>query len=175
MAVAGVALACVGFVGFSQEWPLASPLVPIVAGILLLACGLIGAVVNVNWREGSVMWPDPKVYDRLTALEAQLDAERAARVALSSRLDSETADVDYVYSLLPAPDDEQFDTPQDRLREWEDAEMQLGSEISMRHFTGEGYDDGISVEQLERMRDELVQATAREARRVKARAAHGRR
>lgn len=174
MTVFGVGLSCLGFVGFTQEWPLASPLVPIVFGILFLACGVTGAVANVNWREGSILWPDPKVYDRLAAVEQELAVERAARETMVKRLASETADLDYVYSLLPAPDDEDFDSPQERLQQWEETEMQLGSEISMRQFTGEDYDDGISLQDLQKMRAELDESITREGRRLRARAAHGR-
>ncbi|GAB6898558.1 hypothetical protein [Kineosporia succinea] len=191
LVVAGLALVVVatfgagGVVFFHQKWDASPTVVFMIAGLLAVLAGVIGAVPNGSIKDGSIRWPE---IDLLNAVEALSDRaekldKRVALIATESfeqmlRVDETFLAIendlrDLVLSLEPHPDEGlDSDEIQERDREDEEAKRDLDHEISSMAYSGEGYNDGMSIGQL---RELQRAANDREKRARQVRAAHERR
>ncbi len=164
----GLGVAAVGVVGLLSEWPLGTPVLVLVFGLLMVVVGAIGSMPNMNWREGTILWPDPKLYERLDELEKALAEHTRMLTAHAKRFDGEALALDFVLAKLPAPNDD-YDSDEQREQDWEQSYEEIHHEISVRQFTGEDYDDGISIQGLEMMLEDLSRDMTLERRRLRAR------
>ncbi len=167
----GLAVTAVAIVGLVVEWPLAAPVVILVFGLLFLGVAAIGSVPNMNWREGTFLWPDPRLYERLDALEKALAEQKNLLTAQTQRLDGEALGLDYIFSKLPVPLDD--DGEPVSLDSREESLEETRHQISRMQYEGEGYDDGFSVQGLEMMAEDTARDIRLESRRQRARKVFG--
>ncbi|WFE22461.1 hypothetical protein O7621_03685 [Solwaraspora sp. WMMD937] len=170
----GLGVAAVGVVGLLSEWPLGTPMIVLVFGLLMVTVAAIGSMPNLNWREGTILWPDPKLYERLDLLEKALKDLRETDTQLAVKAESDAEVLDYILSRLPAPPDgDEYDSDHARLAVWEERLGETEHEITSRYYSGEDYDDGISIQGLEMTRDDQRRDIRLESRRLKAKKRFG--
>lgn len=153
-----VALSIIG-VGAAEVIGLTLP------GFLILTFAIIGHFPNVNLKEGEISWPEIK--------DAVDDVARKSIAALNEDLEKELSRVstrleNYILANEPPPKDEDADhelTDQERLDNMFEAYRSLDEDVSQHEFTGEDYDDGISLTELRKWRDDARTAYHREVRR----------
>jgi hypothetical protein len=117
-------------------------------------------------------WPGVDTHPRIEQLEAEIAALRAdAASARGQAADAANLVIDYILAQHPAPDDGMTD--KERIEAVESGLGELESEISGRYFTGETYDDGCDVTEMEEWRDQRRKELAREERRQAARTRFG--
>jgi len=179
----GLALIATGVLGAIKDWSSSVLVTLVVLGLVVVVAGIVGALPGGNWKEGHIQWPEIDLLDRIGGFEGRIDnttqevvqlrddtaqeLERLRAVCreISSKLD------DYILAQEPDPDDNM--TAEERLDEWREQCAALDQEISSRQFTGEDYDDGISLQSLMDIRDTARQALDREERRQAARTRYG--
>jgi hypothetical protein len=171
----GVVLVATGGVGAALAWSDVALTAFIVAGVFVLIGAVVGVFPRGSFKEGTLEWPEVDKHPRVEAIEAEVAALRAdVTAARKEAKDATDFLIDYILAHEPPPVDEDGPlTDEERLRELEQAEAELSQEISVRYFTGEGYDDGVDVKQLEQWRDRTRKNLAREERRQAARVRFG--
>jgi hypothetical protein len=168
----GVVLAAAGAVGAAFNWSGVALTTFIIAGVILLLGAVVGVFPRGSIKEGSIEWPEVDKHPRVEAIEAEVAALRGE--VAKARDEAAAATnllIDYILAHLPAPDDDMTD--EERTHKLEEAVAELEQEIDWRYFTGETYDDGIDVTQLERWRDGNEKDLRREERRQAAHARFG--
>ncbi len=78
---------------------------------------------------------------------------------------------DYILAHQPPPPPEEGEeelSDEERLDEMAQGYADLDREVSQRSYTGEGYDDGVSFNQLKKWRDKAEKAFRMELRRQQA-------
>jgi hypothetical protein len=172
LAVVGVLLVTVGGVGAALNWSGVALTSFIVGGIFLLIGAIVGVVPRGSIKDGSLEWPEVDKHPRVEKIEGDLATLRE-ELTVSRKETTKTSDLllDYILAHEPVPADGMTDA--ERLDEFERAVAELSSEVDGRHFTGETYDDGIDVTELERYRYHSARDLAREERRQAARARFG--
>jgi len=177
----GLALIATGVAGAVKDWS-ASVLVPtlVVLGLVIVVAGIVGALPGGNWKEGEFKWPELDLLSRVDHFESRLGDIRQELEQLrgdtSRELEKLGADCreinakldDYILAQEAEPDDGM--TNEERLAALGQESAELDREIDWRQFTGEDYDDGISLESLIDMRETSRVALHREERRQAARA-----
>lgn len=169
----GLGVISLGVVALTYKWSGGTPAILLSVGLVMTVAGAIGSMPTVSLKEG-IAWPDPAVYERLDELEKELAIQDKANKLLSAELEQADEAIDYILSRLPAPpDDEDYASDQARLDDWEEALDQTRHEITSRQYSGEDYDDGISLTGLEMMRDDMRRDIRLETRRLKAKKRFG--
>lgn len=171
LVIVGVALLSAGAIGAAFNWSGVALTAFIVAGVFVLLGAVVGAMPKGSFKEGSVEWPEIDKHPRVEAIEAEMTTLRA-EVASARKEAKEATDflIDYILAHEPPPDDEEGPlTDEERLEQMERADAELSMEISSRYFTGETYDDGYDVKEIEQWRDVGRQAMEKERRRQSAR------
>jgi hypothetical protein len=152
LGLVGLALVGGGGVGTAFGWSGVGLTVLIVAGVFLLLGAVAGAMPKGSIKEGNIEWPDVDKHPRVEAIETET-AKLRTEVADARKAAQEATDflIDYIIAHEPPPEDEEGPmTNEQRIEAMEQAEAELSSEISGRYFTGETYDDGYDVKDMER-------------------------
>lgn len=184
----GIPLLLIALAGASgikvDKWD-ASPAVAYgIIAFLMIGIGATGAVPEANIREGTMKWPEVDLLNRLDEIEKGLTALTATvatqqvdfteeRYVVDERLIQVTQDVqDVALAMRPHPDEglSEEEIEEARLAN-EEAENDLSHEISSMQYSGEGYNDGMSIGQLQ---SALESGRAAEARADRIRDAHRR-
>jgi hypothetical protein len=171
LALTGAALIALGCVGAAFDWS-GGALAFIVAGVVLLVGALVGVFPRGSIKEGTIEWPEVDKHPRVDAIEAEV---AALQDEIAKARDETSAAsgllLDYILAHLPEPDDDL--AAEERVERFEEVIAELSREIDWRYFTGETYDDGIDVRQLERGREANEKDLKREERRQSARTRFG--
>ncbi|MHA5055143.1 hypothetical protein [Streptomyces sp. SD15] len=183
--IAGLALIAVGVIAGVKDWS-AVVMVPtlVLLGMVLAVAGIVGALPGGSWKEGQLEWPDVDLLDRVDQLKGQLEDTVQGIEQLRDETTQQLDDLrtnyrefnakldEFILAQEPDPDDGRTDEQRltDLREQWEDVDREIGS----RQFTGEDYNDGISLESLVESRDAQQRSLDREVRRQAARRRYGR-
>ena len=182
LALLGLGLLSAGGIGAAQKWSDVALAAFIALGGLVLLGAVVGAMPKGSIKDG-FEWPDVDKHPRIEKIEAdiaalreKIEAEIAALQAEVATVRKEAKDVkdlliDYVLAHEPEPEDGMTD--KDRRRELQERVIELEAEIDARYSSGETYDDGIDVKQLETNRGRVWKDLDREERRQAARVRFG--
>ena len=172
LALAGAALIALACVGAAFDWSGAPLAILIIAGVVLLVGALVGVFPRGSLKEGTIEWPEVDKHPRVEAIETEIAGLRGDVAKAKDEASAATSLLlDYILAHLPEPDDGMMEG--ERVEKLEEAIAELSDSIDYRYFTGEGYDDGIDVRQLERMRTANEKDLKREERRQAARIRFG--
>lgn len=168
----GVGLLGAGGVGAAFDWSGVALTAFIVAGVFVLLGAVVGAMPKGSFKEGNVEWPDVDKHPRIEHVEAEIGALRTDLTKTQNEAQRLANYItDYVHAQEPDPGDGK--TNEERVEELRRTVADLSGEISMRNFTGETYDDGLDVTEMEQWRDESRKDLEREERRQAARKRFG--
>lgn len=129
-------------------------------GFLVVTFAIVGVFPNVHLKEGNIDWPkieEPKPVMPADDLRPQVGQLRTELERVGKRLD------DYILANGPVPDDDFTD--EQRLPAFRRAYEELEAEMYQRMKTGEDHDDGLSTEDLRKVKEEAYDALAKEERR----------
>lgn len=162
--VLGITVLGVGVTASLNDWSAAGVISLILPSLLVIIFAIVGVFPNVHLKEGKIDWPkieEPKPVGPVPDPHRVDIAElREHLVEVSTRLGN------YILANEPAPDDGMTD--EERLTRLREGLQELESDVSYRLFSGEGYDDGISTEDLRKTRDKTREELDREERRQQA-------
>nr|WP_181391866.1 hypothetical protein [Pseudonocardia dioxanivorans] len=156
LAFVGLVLLAGGGAGTAFDWSGVGLAAMFTAGVFVLLGAIVGAMPKGSFKEGNVEWPQVDKHPRVEALETEIATLRV-EVATARAEAKEATDflIDYIVAHEPPPFDDPDGGPltdEERLEEMERGIAELSSEIDTRYFTGETYDDGVEVKDMERWR-----------------------
>jgi hypothetical protein len=164
----GLGLITAGVAGSMKNWSAAGVPTLIIGGMLPVLGAVVGVFPKGSIKEGTLEWPEVDKHPRVEAIEASIEKLlKEVKGARQQSADIGNLLIDYMLANSPNPDDGMTD--EERLDDLREGLAEVTRDIDYRYFTGETYDDGIGVEELERSRDGARRDLSREERRQAAR------